>query len=348
MRVGIHLEPLGQFGERLLKFEEILLHNNIEVLRLNSDDSDFWEQIKTLDLFIYNFAQYDHDMQKALTILPIIEFEYKIDCFPNFTTCWHFDNKIRQFYLMKAHGFPLIDSYIFHEKTSALDWASKCKLPLVFKLKGGAGSKNVILIEKRKQLFTTINEAFSKGFADTNVFGSSSLKTSIIERIKRSVYIRLQKFKNKEIPFRYAISNWNKHKNYVLFQKFLPENSFDTRVTTIGNKAFSFRRHNRKDDFRSSGSGLIDYNKDEIDINCIKLAFKISKEMQFQTMAYDFLYNEDGDIEFCEISYNYVDKAVWACQGYWDENFEWHKGHFWPQYILLKYLLNIDDFKQPE
>ena len=33
---------------------------------------------------------------------------------------------------------------------------------------------------------------------------------------------------------------WQTEKNYVLFQKFLPNNSFDTRVTVIGNRAFAY------------------------------------------------------------------------------------------------------------
>ena len=54
--------------------------------------------------------------------------------------------------------------------------------------------------------------------------------------------------------------------------------TYDTRVTVIGGRAFAFRRFNRDDDFRSSGSGKIDYNMEEIDKRMIKLALKVSKK----------------------------------------------------------------------
>jgi len=64
-------------------------------------------------------------------------------------------------------------------------------------------------------------------------------------------------------------------------------------------------------------------------------------------MAYDFIFDSNGNPQICEISYNYLDKPVFDCSGYWDENIEWQEGHFWPQYFHLKDLLGIDDFQQP-
>src|SRR6185503_17089802 len=45
---------------------------------------------------------------------------------------------------------------------------------------------------------------------------------------------------------------------YILLQEFLSNNKFDTRVTVIGNRAFAYRRFNRPNDFRASGSGNFD------------------------------------------------------------------------------------------
>jgi len=138
------------------------------------------------------------------------------------------------------------------------------------------------------------------------------------------------------------------HKNYVLFQKFMPNNHYDTRVTVIGKRAFAFRRLNRPNDFRSSGSGRIEYDVESIDKRFITLAIAISEKMGFQSMAYDFLYDENGVPTFCEISYAYVDTAVYNCPGYWDGSLNWHHGHFWPQYCQLVDALKLPDLKQPE
>lgn len=348
MKVGIHLEPFNQFSTRLKKFEDILLYNSIDTIRLDSSNTDFWNQIKNLDLFIYNFAQYDHDMQKARAILPIIEFDYKVKCFPDLSTYWHYDDKIRQYYLMKRYDYPMTESYIYFEKEKALEWAEFCTIPVVFKLKGGAGSKNVIIVNEREQLKKLIFRMFSKGISDNGIPGHTSLRMNFIDRFKRKIYIKKLKFQENIIPFRYQVPNWIVHKNYVLFQKFLPNNDFDTRVTTVGNVAFAFRRFNRTSDFRSSGSGLIDHDPQKIDLNCVKKALQISEKMKYQTMAYDILYNENNEIEFCEMSYNYLDSTVYKCHGYWDKSLKWQEGHYWPQYLLLKQLLNMDDLKQPQ
>src|ERR1041385_1478455 len=85
-----------------------------------------------------------------------------------------------------------------------------------------------------------------------------------------------------------ALPGLERHKNYVYFQKFLPGNNYDTRITVIGDRAFGFRRYTRDNDFRSSGSGRLDYDIRGIDEECLRVAFEISKKMGFQSMAYDF------------------------------------------------------------
>ncbi len=104
----------------------------------------------------------------------------------------------------------------------------------------------------------------------------------------------------------------------------------------------------RDNDFRASGSGKIDYNIDKVDKKCIKIAFKVSKQLQFQSMAYDFIYNENNEPEFSEMSYTYLDTAIYNCPGYWDSNLNWHEGHYWPQYFQLMDALKMPELKQPE
>lgn len=84
----------------------------------------------------------------------------------------------------------------------------------------------------------------------------------------------------------------------------------------IGGRAFAFRRLNRVNDFRSSGSGRIDYDINKIDLKIVSKALEISQALGFQSMAYDSLYDENGDVSFCEISYTYVASAIYHCPGY--------------------------------
>jgi hypothetical protein len=140
---------------------------------------------------------------------------------------------------------------------------------------------------------------------------------------------------------------WRRQKNYALFQRFLPGNNFDTRITVIGDRAFGFRRMVRKGDFRASGSGMIDYDLSKIDMRCVEIAHRVSATCRFQSMAYDFLFNENTEPEFCEISYDYVSSAVHKCPGYWDRSIKWHEGHFWPEYLHLMDALGFPGLKSP-
>ncbi len=347
-KVGIHIDPGKQFVDYLKRYEIILKENGIDVIRMDSNDPKFWDQIKELDAFICRWSHYDVYRQRAKAILPVVEEHYQVKCFPNNKTAWHYDDKIRQYYLTKAYGYPMIDSYIFWDRYAAIDWSKSADLPIIFKLIGGAGSQNVILIKTRSELRSIIKTMFLKGVKDRHVPSSNTVAPGLIYQFKYWLYNKINSAKKKDVSYWRLFPNWLKHKNYVYFQKYLPENSFDIRITTIGNRAFAFRRHVRKKDFRASGSGKIDYDMNQIDTNCVKIALKVSKEQGFQTMAYDFLYDENKKPQFCEISYTYMDSAVYNCPGYWDDELNWHEGHYWPQYYHLVDLLENPDLIQPD
>lgn len=346
MIVGIQIEQYGRFSPFLQKYEEILDYNKIEHIRLDASKPDFWEQVSNLDLFIFRWRQIDDHHQMAKTIIPIVEKEMGIKCFPNMATCWHYDDKIRQYYLLKQRGLPIIHSWIFWDKKEALKWLETADMPTVFKLKGGAGSENIILVRSKHRARKLVSRMFGKGILSGHIPERSNIRFKYFNLYKEIHHLGgnvLRKLRGEDIS-----AYWQIHKNYVMFQKYLPNNQYDTRITVVGDRAFGFRRFVRDNDFRASGSGRIDYNVDNIDKNCIKIAFKISKQLHFQSMAYDFLYNENSNLEFCEISYTYIDKAIYDCPGYWDPNLNWHEGHFWPQYFYLMDALDLPDLKQPK
>jgi hypothetical protein len=130
---------------------------------------------------------------------------------------------------------------------------------------------------------------------------------------------------------------WKPEAGYIYFQEFLPGNAGDTRVTVIGDRAFGFIRKNRPDDFRASGSGLIDFSPDLVDPRYIEIAFDINKRGRFQAMAYDFLMKGNEPV-IVEISYTFLDKAVHQCPGHWDSSLRWIEGQMWPEEA------QVDDF----
>lgn len=314
---------------------------------MDINDLNFWEQIKNVTHFIFHWGGSPDHYQLANSIMPIIEFELKKEVFPNYKTTWHHDDKIRQSYLLSQNNFPVIPSWIFWDKIKALNWLkNEAVFPLVFKLKSSAGSKDVVIVKKLPLAKRITKKIFGHGIHLGKIPGNFKIKL-LDFRIQKFIDKNIKKvyryFKGRDVSYQ-----WQKEKNYVLFQKFIPNNEYDTRVTIIGDRAFAFRRFNRKNDFRSSGSGKINYEIDKIDPNFLSLAFDISKKFGFQSMAYDFLWDENNNPVVCEMSYTYQDSAIFNCPGYWDSKLNWHEGHFWPQYFQLMDLLQNPDLLQPQ
>ncbi len=103
---------------------------------------------------------------------------------------------------------------------------------------------------------------------------------------------------------------------YFFVQEFLPGNEFDTRVTIIGNRAFAFRRYNRQNDFRASGSGKLNWDPAAIDLETVRLAFHVAQKLGTQSLAVDALRRGDERL-IVEISYTYASWAVRDCPGHW-------------------------------
>jgi hypothetical protein len=346
MLVGIHVHRRGEIGPFSQRYIKILEYNGIPWVKMDVNELSFFDKVNSCSHFIYHWGGSPDQQQMARTIMPILENSLKIPVFPNYNTTWHHDDKIRQYFLLKVQGFPIIDSWVFWEKPQALKWLrNRAEYPLVFKLKSSAGSQDVVLLKNYLLAQRITNRMFGKGILLGNVPGNFSIKfkdfrlKGFFDKILKKSY---RYYKGRDINLQ-----WQREKNYVLFQKFLPNNEYDTRITVIGNRAFAFRRFNRNNDFRSSGSGKINYELDSISQDFIRVAFEISTKLNFQSMAYDFLWDEDHKPALCEISYTFQDLAVYNCQGYWDSDLIWHKGHNWPQYYHLVDLLCNPALVQP-
>jgi glutathione synthase/RimK-type ligase-like ATP-grasp enzyme len=338
MKIGIHYDHGKEMYPFCQIYEKILEFNKIDFVRLHIDETGFWEKAAVCDVIIFRWGHNHSISQLAKTILPIIENEMKVKVFPNQKTCWHYDDKITQYYLLSFYGYPIIKSWIFWDKTDATNWIKEADFPLVLKLKKGAGSTNVLLIKNEMQAVLFIKKLFNRGTLSTDF------------NLSKSTYLRRKAGKLlRKLSLRKKIADefWEIEKDYVLFQKFLSGNEFDTRVTVIGGRAFAFRRMNRIADFRASGSGSLDHDISKIDPVFITKALEISARMGFQSMAYDFIYDEFRQPGICEISYTYNDLAVLKCPGYWDKQLNWHEGHYYPQYFQLIDLLNLPDLKNP-
>jgi hypothetical protein len=122
----------------------------------------------------------------------------------------------------------------------------------------------------------------------------------------------------------------------IYWQKFIPGNSADLRITVIGDcYAYGAWRNNRPNDFRASGSGRGDFVKD--------VPQEINRRLNFDSMAYDILFDQDR-FYITEMSYAYVDSFLYNCRGYYkvndDGSLRFVEGHVWPQDLWIEWALN--------
>lgn len=343
----LHEYYSGYMHKYAMKYIKILKANKIGYKIVSCNQDGFWDIIQSADLLLFYIGTDDIHLQRLKSVLTVINQFTGVKCFPNFNTSWHLDDKVSQYYLLKVNGFPAVPSNIFWDKDLALDYTEKAEYSIIFKLKRGAGSSNVCKVEDKKHARRLVESMFATGIKSGHVPGvrMSTIFNSDWKRIAKSTFGRILAESGLRTKPHHALQ---RERGYAYFQDFLIGNEHDVRVTIIGDRAFAFRRFNRKNDFRSSGSGIIDHDPAKIDLSVVSLAFNVSKTLSFQTMAYDFLQDSEGNWRILEICHLFADWAVFQCPGYWDRDLEWHEGHYWPQYSELVNLLGRDDLIQPD
>src|SRR5690606_27066352 len=250
MRIAIHHRD-HSFSEQWIAYCDA---NNINYKLVDGYSTDFIKDVRGCDIFMWhhNHTTYQDNLA-AKTILFTLQ-QIGIKTYPDFNTGWHFDDKVAQKYLLEAIGAPLVPSYVFYEKESAISWIERTSFPKVFKLTGGSGAHNVKLVRSKRHAIQLTNQAFSSGFSQFD------RTTHFQERLRRfkegkdnltGVLKGLYRFF--VLPPFSKMSK--KEKGYVYFQDFMPDNMYDIRLIVIGDKAYGMKRGVREGDFRASGSG---------------------------------------------------------------------------------------------
>ena len=255
-----------------------------------------------------------------------------IKTFPNFASSWHFEDKIAQKYLLEAIGAPIVKSWTFFDKDKALVFSRTSSYPLVAKLRKGAGSKNVVLLKDEHSARHYIMRMFSKGYKP--VQKTTSVIKDRLKSSKGGNGFKLRSVFKKFIHYRNNRNLFNKEIGYVYFQEFLHGNTNDLRIAVVGNRIWGFYRGVRKDDFRASGSGIIDYDT-PIPLDMIKLSYDITKQLGSQSLCFDYVKSPDGSYRIVEICYGYVSEAIFKCNGYWDNELQFHQSHIMPDECIL-------------
>lgn len=322
MKIAIHHRP-GSFSDRWIGYCE---KQGIDYKIVNAYSDDIVKQVVGCDAFMWHHHHAEvRDTLFARQLLYSLETS-GMKCFPDFRTTWHFDDKVGQKYLLEAIKAPLVPSYVFYNEEDALLWAEKTTYPKVFKLRGGAGSSNVLLVRNIKVANRLIKKAFDKGFPQVSAANIWKENKRKLQEGKISLLFFLKSIASYYLKSESYHKKHNPERGYVYFQDFIPDNTFDIRVCVVGKRAFALKRYVRKGDFRASGSGDVTYDVTQIDIRCVKTAFELNKELRTQCVAFDFVFDENNNPLIVEISYGFASAAYDKCEGWWDEELYWHAG----------------------
>jgi len=336
--IAIHHRK-GSFSDRWIEYCQA---NQVPFVLVDCYSSEIIQRLRDASALLWHIAHgVATDILMARHVLNAAEV-MRLPVFPNWAAQWHFDDKVAQKYLLESIGAPLVPTFAFFDLQSALAWIDSTTFPKVFKLRRGSGSRNVRLVRTPKEARRLARKAFRFGYKP-----SGALLDSIVARKlqKSQQEGRLWSFL-RSIPakVRHRLAHdfmMGRERGYVYFQDFVPNNDHDTRVTVIGKRAFCFRRRVRSGDFRASGSGQILFDQEAINRECIQIAFGIAQRLGTQSLAFDFVKNEDGQVQVIEVSFGYVPKLVYDCGGFWDSDLQWHAGAMRPEDAILEDMLTV-------
>ncbi len=245
------------------KYERFLRNNQFSFEYYDIHQSDWLATSKQFDVIIWatEGAAPEIEEQKRKTFL-LEKFCGKV-CFPSFETLMWSEDKIYQYEWLQMFNFPVIETFISHSASETLAKIQQLDYPLISKVPVGAGSLGVELVKNSRQAETLTKEAFS--------------------RVGRPVY-------------------WPyfRQKDYVYFQKFMPNAGYDLRVIAVGDKVFGYYRDVPQGEFRASGMGLV--RKGTLPEDAVQLAMQVIKKLDLVIAAVDMLRDSAGKLHIIEMS----------------------------------------------
>ena len=291
------------------KYERFLKNNNITYSYYDPFRSDWIDVAEKYDLIIWHTDSDPSTQDIAKGKIRILE-KMKKNCFPSYDEIWSYENKVRASYLYKLYELPAIPTFVSHSKSEVINYLKSAKYPLISKISTGSASFGVDKLDNYDQAKKVVDQIFS--------------------------------YKGKETYFKYS-----NQKDYVYFQDFIEDATYDLRVISVGNDLFGYYRYPNKGDFRASGAG--NYEKKEIPNEALELAYQVKEKFGSSFLATDFVYSEKLKkfliiessifigIDTCEqlsiegVSGKYVRIS--------ENEFEFKSGKFWVQELTLKHVI---------
>lgn len=331
----------GSFAAGWVQYCE---ENNVPFKEVDCFSNDIVDQLRGCRALLWHWQHNDYRAALfARQLIASLE-ALGLTVFPDTSTSWHYDDKVGQKYLLEAVGAPLIPSHVFYDAESALKWLDTSGVPVVWKLRGGAGSQNVKLVRSLGEARRIVRKSFRGGWRARRTHALRERIWKFRRAPGLGSFFNIGRGLARAIRPHEKFRNQSVDRNYVYFQSFMPGNDHDIRVVVIGERAFAIKRMVRDGDFRASGSGVIVHDRDEIPQECIKIALDVTRSIGSQCCAFDFVRSGD-EWKIVEISYAFSLAGYLDCPGYWDSDLSWQPGAFRPEYFMIEDVLSRVDPK---
>ncbi len=83
--------------------------------------------------------------------------------YPTYNEMWFYESKRRMHYWLEANEIPYPRTWVFYDKTDALDFAGGVGLPIVYKADLGSSASGVKILHNRQDLVRLVRKCFKRG-----------------------------------------------------------------------------------------------------------------------------------------------------------------------------------------
>lgn len=290
------------------KFRRFCIYNGLEYRLIDMHRSDWMKRLEGISCLVWRPLNAQWAVREALDKIKIAA-DSGLPVFPPLYDMMIYENKNMQYCMLKNAGLNAAETFVSYDyKETVAFIKNRARWPVVSKVKVGSASKGVTLLKDRRSALRFAGRAFRNGV-------------------------------------RYS---WHadRQKGYVYFQDFIPNQGYDLRVYTAGDRLFGYYRFPGKNDFRASGAGKWAF--DALPRDALETALRVRDGLGLADCAVDYVRDREGRLHIIEVSlFTLIDSPA-QCRiddvpGWYEKDgkggFSFKEGQVWPHDLMLKRFL---------
>lgn len=188
--------------------------------------------------------------------LHILERDLGFSIYPSWHECWLTEHKPRLRDWLDAHEIPHPKTWVFYDKSQAIDFVRSASFPIVCKTATGAGGAGVVVIQGRSELVDIINMSFGKGLR----------------------------------PRRHDV--FDRQQGFIFLQEYLPDVE-EWRMVRIGDSYFGYRKEKGRDGLHSASHK---WSWLDPGVELLDLLKRVTDIGMFTSMDVDVFRTNDGKL----------------------------------------------------